>query len=92
MRLLPRPLLTLSGALAGMACLALAAPSWAQPSASSFGRLSYVERTVEQATGTGGWREATEGGAFEIGERLRTGPQALARLELPWMSLSLSPG
>jgi hypothetical protein len=82
----------LSGALAGVACLAVPALSWAQSTASSFGRLTYVERTVEQATGNGGWREATEGGAFEIGERLRTGPEALARLELPWMSLSLSPG
>jgi hypothetical protein len=80
----------LSGALAG-AALALPASSTAQAAAAAFGRLAYVERAVEQATGAGGWRQATEGSAFEIGERLRTGPQALARLELPWMSLSLSP-
>jgi hypothetical protein len=92
MRPLPSRLLTLSGALAIAAAVALPAPSAAQPAASSFGRLTYVESAVEQATGSGGWREAVEGGAFEIGERLRTGPRALTRLELPWMALSLSPG
>ena len=90
----PRPsrLLTLSGVVAVAAALALPASASAQATASSFGRLAYVESAVEQATGNGGWREAVEDGAFEIGERLRTGSQGLARLELPWMSLSLSPG
>ncbi|MGD8894449.1 MAG: hypothetical protein PVJ73_00285 [Acidobacteriota bacterium] len=92
MRPLPSWLLALSGVVALAAALALPASASAQATAASFGQLAYVESGVEQATGSGGWREAAEGGAFEIGERLRTGPQGLARLELPWMSLSLSPG
>ena len=78
-----------AGALA--AILGLAAPTAAQP-AGSLARLTYVENGVERVVGTTGWRDAAEGGAFDIGDGLRTGPQGIARLELPWMVLSLSPG
>jgi hypothetical protein len=88
---LPFCRLAVWGGVVTLSASLVAGPAAAQP-ASSFGRLSYVESAVEQATGTGDWRDAAEGGAFEIGERLRTGEQGLARLELPWMSLSLSPG
>lgn len=54
-------------------------------------RLGYVERLVEQSAEKSPWRGAVEGSAFRTGERLRTGPDAMARLELPWMSLTLSP-
>jgi hypothetical protein len=77
------------GALALTAALTLPASSAAQP---ALGRLTYVENEVEQATGTGSWRDAVEGSGFEIGERLRTGPGALVRVDMPWMALSLSPG
>jgi hypothetical protein len=52
--------------------------------------LTYVENQVER--GAGSWQEALEGSAFDLGEGLRTGPEGLARLELPWMALSLGPG
>jgi len=51
-----------------------------------------VERQVEQAAGNSGWQQAVEGGTLRIGERLRTGPDGLARLELSWMTLTVSPG
>jgi hypothetical protein len=76
-----------AGALA--AILGLAAPTAAQ---TALAQLTYVENGVERAAGTAGWGDAAEGGAFEIGDALRTGPQGVARLELPWMTLSLSPG
>jgi hypothetical protein len=52
-------------------------------------RLSYVESQVEQGAGT--WQQAIEGSDFGLGEGIRTGPEGLARLELPWMALSLGP-
>lgn len=84
-----RAALTGAGALA--AILALATPAAAQ-TAGALAQLTYVENGVERAAGTTGWGEAAEGSSFEIGDGLRTGPQGLARLELPWMTLSLSPG
>ena len=40
----------------------------------------------------GSWRRALEGQPLLPGESLRTGSDALARVELPWMALTLSPG
>lgn len=53
-------------------------------------RLTYVENEVE-ARGASDWQSAIEGGGFDIGEQLRTGSDGVARLELPWMALSVSP-
>jgi len=80
--------------LAGAALVGtFAAPPPATPeSALSLARLSLVESTVERARKGGGWQAAVEGASLDIGEALRTGPSAVARLELPWMSLTLSPG
>lgn len=77
------------GAGALVAALALTASADAQ---TSLAKLAFVENGVERSVGTTGWQSAVEGGAFEIGDGLRTGPQGVARLELPWMVLSLSPG
>ncbi|HKZ31163.1 MAG TPA: hypothetical protein VJ648_02280, partial [Vicinamibacteria bacterium] len=55
-------------------------------------RLSLVERKVELEKKGAKWQAAVEGGPLSIGEALRTGPDAVARLELPWMALTLSPG
>jgi hypothetical protein len=55
-------------------------------------RLSLVERKVELEKKGARWQAAVEGGPLQIGEALRTGPDAVARLELPWMALTLSPG
>jgi hypothetical protein len=53
--------------------------------------LSLVEQKVELAKSGAKWQAAVEGGPLEIGEALRTGPEAVARLELPWMVLTLGP-
>ena len=87
MRPSPRALLIGAGALA--AILGLPAPTAAQ---TALAQLAYADNGVERAAGTAGWGDVAEGGAFEIGDGLRTGPQGMARLELPWMALSLSPG
>lgn len=55
-------------------------------------RVSLVERNVELEKKGAKWQSAVEGGPLDIGEALRTGPDAVARLELPWMALTLSPG
>jgi hypothetical protein len=82
-----------AGVVALIAALgvAVAVPSNAQTDAASLARLTFVEKGVEWAAGDAGWNDATEGGRFDIGDGLRTGPEGLARLELPWMVLSLSP-
>jgi len=55
-------------------------------------RLSLVERGVELSKKGSAWQAAVEGGPVHIGEALRTGSDAVARLELPWMALTLGPG
>ena len=54
-------------------------------------RLTFVERLVEHAGDAGTWRKAKEGSPFRTGERLRTAPDAVARIDFPWMSLTLGP-
>jgi hypothetical protein len=79
--------------LAGGAILALLAPAAASAQgALALARLSLVERKVELAKKGTTWQAAVEGGPLQIGEALRTGPDAVARLELPWMALTLGPG
>jgi hypothetical protein len=70
--------------------LAIPAPATAQADAASLARLTFVEHGVE--TGAASWEQAVEGSGFDIGERLRTGPEGVARLDLPWMVLSVGPG
>ena len=47
---------------------------------------------VEQKGSGTSWAAAVEGGPLSIGEDLRTGAAGVARIELPWMTLTLSPG
>jgi hypothetical protein len=75
-----------------LALLALAVPGAAQPAAPSLARLSLVEQKVELSKTGARWQTAVEGAPVQIGEALRTGPDAVARLELPWMTVTLSPG
>ncbi len=77
------------GALAAL--LALPAAASAQ-GALALARVSLVERKVELAKKGATWQAAVEGGPLQVGEALRTGPDAVARLELPWMALTVSPG
>jgi hypothetical protein len=79
-------------ALLGLAAATLAAP--AKPPAAggtALGKLTYVEKQVEQAGASAAWQAAREGGSLHMGERLRTGPSSLARIELPWMAFTVSP-
>jgi hypothetical protein len=79
----------LRGALVAL----LAVPSWASAQDTlALARLSLVERKVELSKKGATWRAAVEGGPVQIGEALRTGPDAVTRLELPWMALTLGPG
>lgn len=81
--------------LAALVALGAAAPvATAQDSGAplDLARVSLVERKVELEKKGARWQSAVEGGPLAIGEALRTGPDAVARLELPWMSLTLSPG
>ncbi len=81
----PRPGLLAAGV--ALAALAIPIPAAAR---ASLARLTYVENGVE--TGTAGWEQAVEGSEFDVGEGLRTGPEGVARLELPWMVVSVDPG
>jgi hypothetical protein len=86
-----------SSRLLRAALLAPLAAAAVPPAASAQGalalaRLSLVERKVELAKSGATWQAAVEGGPLQIGEALRTGPDAVARLELPWMALTLGPG
>jgi hypothetical protein len=55
-------------------------------------RLTFVEARVEISSSGGKWARAAEGSPLRTGERLRTGPDGLARVEFPWMSIVVSPG
>jgi hypothetical protein len=86
---MPRSSEVVLGALLLAAPAVRAAP--AKPAAvPALARLGVVERRVELSTAKG-WQEAKEGGAIRLGERLRTAADALARLDLPWMTMTLSP-
>ena len=77
------------GALVALVVAPAAARAQGAP---SLARLSLVERKVELAKKGATWQAAVEGGPLQIGEALRTGPDSVARLELPWMALTLAPG
>jgi hypothetical protein len=77
----------------GALLVLLAAPSAVTAQETlALARLSLVERGVELSKKGVTWQAAVEGGPLRIGEALRTGPDAVARLELPWMALTLGPG
>src|SRR5262245_2253196 len=79
-------------ALLGLAGATLAAPAKPPaPAGTALGKLTYVEKQVEQAAASAAWQAAREGGSLHMGERLRTGPSSLARIELPWMAFTVSP-
>lgn len=89
----PRGRAALFVSLAALATTALAqTPAPADRSPLTLARLSVVEHKVELGKKDARWQQAVEGGPLALGEALRTGPQAVARLELPWMALTLSPG
>jgi hypothetical protein len=79
----------LAGVLAGVLA---AGGAEAAEGALTLARLGLVEHAVEVEKDGAPWQSAAEGSPLQVGEALRTGPAALARLELPWMALTLGPG
>jgi hypothetical protein len=79
-------------AFLALACLLPASPASAQkaPAGAGLARLTYVERKVDQGPGTSP-KSAAENDPLRFGDVLRTAPDAMARLEFPWMILTLSP-
>src|SRR5215468_11972250 len=77
----------------GLAAAALAAPPKGPgPASPTLGKLAYAERQVEQSGDAAGpWSPAKEGAPLRIGSRVRTGADGVARLELPWMAVTVSP-
>jgi hypothetical protein len=75
--------------LAGLLASAMAGAATAAPPP-ALARLSFAEERVELAS-TGGWTAAREGASVRLGDRLRTAADAMARLDLPWMDLTLGP-
>ena len=55
-------------------------------------QVSFVETRVDVRTAEGDWERLPEGGRVHTGDHLRTGPESVARLEFPWMSVLLAPG
>jgi len=79
-----------------LAALILAAPAARAtpalpPAAPALARLGFVERQVELSSSPRDRRDAKEGTAMRLGERIRTAADALARLDLPWMTMTVSP-
>lgn len=54
-------------------------------------RLSYAEHGVELSGPDGVWRPLAEGARLRTGERVRTAADAVARLEFPFMGLTVGP-
>jgi hypothetical protein len=55
-------------------------------------RVTLVEQLVEQRADSAAWRPSREGQPLLTGESLRTAEVAVARIELGWMALTVSPG
>jgi len=83
-----------AGSALAAALSALAAGTWSAATEEplALARVSLVEHRVELSAGRRTWQSAVEGAPLRTGEALRTGPEGTARLDLPWMSLTLGPG
>ncbi len=89
---MPRSSERLAVSMTAMLVLAIAsaAPSDTRPTA--LGRLSYAEPGAELAAGGAAWRQVPEGVEISTGDAVRVGGGAVARIELPWMALTLTSG
>src|SRR5262252_927487 len=54
-------------------------------------RLAIVGDSVEQRTLAGDWQPAQDGSRLKTGDRLRTGRDAVARIEFPWTAVNVGP-
>jgi hypothetical protein len=61
------------------------------PAAAPVARFSYADRGVEIKAPGGPWEPVSEGTAIRTGDRLRTGRDAAARFDFPWMTVALGP-
>jgi hypothetical protein len=55
-------------------------------------RVAIVAGNVEQSATGRDWQPAQDGHRLKTGDRLRTGPDAVARIEFPWTAVSVGPG
>jgi hypothetical protein len=78
--------------LSGLSALAPSAGAAPPERALTLAVLSLVQSRVEVASGRGAWQPAIEGAPLRTGQAVRIGPDGVARLDLPWMSLTLGPG
>jgi hypothetical protein len=81
--------------LAPLAASAAAKKPGAPPAAAGIpvATLTYLDRLVERESipNPEGWRPVKEGDAVRTGDRLRTSPEGVARLQFPWMSVTAGP-
>jgi hypothetical protein len=85
---------TLAVALAAACGTALGAPAPRSPSSGvAVGELAWVDREVDRAELPlkASWRRLVVGDPLRTGDTLRTGEGALARVEFPWMQITLGP-
>lgn len=81
-----------SAVVAAVLTLAATPGSTLAPTRLSLVRVTLVEPAAEVSADDASWQGAVEGAGIPLGETLRLGPDAVARLELPWMALTLSAG
>jgi hypothetical protein len=85
--------LLISGLLAAATVsVKVSQPPNPQKSGVPVARVSYGEGRLEQAAGKGSWRRVDEGVRVKTGDRLRTGPDATARVAFPWANVTVGPG
>jgi len=92
-----RKVLLLTALLAGFSVAGLSARR-RPPGGIEVGKLVWTEGDVQLAPligtgpGRGGWQRTTRGDALRTGDAVRTTASALARVEFPWMDVTLGPG
>jgi hypothetical protein len=59
------------------------------PAGPPLARLSIIEPEAELREKGRSWRQAVEGSEVAVGDAVRVGPGAVARLDLPWMALTI---
>jgi hypothetical protein len=80
-----------------LATFAVARAAEKKPAASAAGiavaKLTYVDRVVERESvqKPEGWQPVKEGDSVRTGDRIRTSGDALARMQFPWMAVTLGP-
>jgi hypothetical protein len=80
-------------ALAALSLALLPRPPAAQPAEPlPIARVSYAEGVVDIARPAKAFARVADGALLRSGDRLRTGPSGTARIEFPWMAVTVSAG